>query len=249
MGSVGGQGAAPGWGREGAGSRGRPALSPRPPEAGAPEKGARGEPRTAANKARWRETRRGQPRPLSPPGLSQAAQPQSITWPGIIPACPAAWGICRIISPSSASLFPSPGPHCPPSRETAQRGGQHRLLPLAPAGLATLGVTINTDRLEQTQSPFAFPFRPPPERERTEETGLLLLTSDLRQGVPAGNESEGARGAAAHPDIHLQKEHPTAAPFPPLLSLKRETEGDKKNDPRTSRPPHNQSGGRAKSLR
>ncbi|XP_041333959.1 basic proline-rich protein-like [Pyrgilauda ruficollis] len=57
-----------------------------------------------------------------------------------------------------------------------------------------------------------------------------------------GTESEGARGAAAHPDIHLKKEHPMAAPFPPLLSLKREIERDKKNDPRTSRPPHNQSG-------
>ncbi|XP_041270799.1 collagen alpha-1(I) chain-like [Onychostruthus taczanowskii] len=63
------------------------------------------------------------PRPLPPPGLSQAAQPESNPWPDTIPACPAAWGICRMISPSSASLFPIPGPHCPLSRKTAQLGG------------------------------------------------------------------------------------------------------------------------------
>ncbi|XP_058691682.1 collagen alpha-1(I) chain-like [Poecile atricapillus] len=153
---------------------------------------------------------RGQLRPLPPPGLSQAAQPEKgrRSW--------AAAGAAPV--------------------------GQHRLLPLAPAGLETLGVTIRTDRLKDIQYPLVFQFRPPPERERTEETGLLLLTSDLRQGVPAGNESEGARRAAAHSNIHLQKEHPIAAPFPPLPSLKREIEGDKKNDPRTGWPPHNRSG-------
>lgn len=49
----------------------------------------------------------------APARLSQAAQPEGSTGPDTIPACPAAWGICRVISPSSAALFPNPGPQCP----------------------------------------------------------------------------------------------------------------------------------------
>lgn len=68
------------------------------------------------------------------------------------------------------------------------------------------------------------------------------MISHLRQRVPAGNEGGGAPGGAAHPDIHLQKVHPTAAPFPPLLSLKRKREGNGEKDPPTDRPPRNQPG-------
>lgn len=205
MGSAGGQGAAPGRGQvPGRGqetgrrkqpgpSRPTPAARPRPEarsEAGAQEKGTRWNPELPPTKPDGDRHGGAEPGPTAasaPPGLSQAARPQSSTWPDTIPACPAAWGICRIISPSSASLFPNPGPSLPTLRrdDAAGRRREHqcRAAPTAASRPCGAGDTRGdkTDRLEGIPSPLAFQFRPPPETERTEEIGLLLLTSDLQQ--------------------------------------------------------------------
>lgn len=130
--------------------------------------------------------------------------------------------------------FPSPRA----SLTGGPRGTRHRPLPHPRSrGHREKQTPLKGFGMDKLLPPSSFGLH---QKERAKETGFFfLLTSDLRQKVLAGNEHGRAQGAAPHPDIHLQKVHPTATPFTPLLFLEREIEGNRGNDLPTGRPSRN----------
>lgn len=201
--------AAPGWGsrpgaggREGAGSRARPAAARKSARGtGRWSRGSRGggEPRAPASKTRGRkrEKRRGGAggdRGFCPRRAFRKL-PGPRASPAEVPALPAPQpgGVCRIISPSPASLS-EPRPPPPSPAELAGPGGgggssPGRAAPTAASQSRGAGGERGGRRsrlqglgIHTPLPPSSFGLR---RRERAEETGLLLSAPDLRQRVPS----------------------------------------------------------------
>lgn len=109
--------------------------------------------------------------------------------------------------------------------------------PPVPALLCRAGAAMHGPG--DTQPPPGFGLR---RRERAEGAGLLLSAAELQQEGRGGSARSGrarAQLAAAHPDIHLQKVRPAAAPFifffPFLLKRKGKKNNTKRGDKSISR--------------
>lgn len=265
--------AAPGWGsrpgaggREGAGSRARPAAARKSARGtGRWSRGSRGggEPRAPASKTRGRkrEKRRGGAggdRGFCPRRAFRKL-PGPRASPAEVPARPAPQpgGVCRIISPSPASLS-EPRPPPLPGR-AGGAGGRRRELPGAGSTDRCLSVprsrggawgeAIATPGPRHTHSSPAFQFRPPSEGASRGNRAFVVGTrSTTESPVPAASEGGGAQFAAAHPDIHPRKVHPTAAAFPLFLLFKERAKEQGATSPQPAGLPATSRGGPEKTL-
>lgn len=167
----------------------------------------RGEPGAPHNKTpKGRERQRGRAggnRGLGPFGALPSPPPQEHHLARYHPGLPPTCGIGPTISSSTAFLFQSPVPRPGPSiarcRESCwgwaatgdlARGEQHQQQPVTLWSREHGGrQSLKGYGLYSLLTPSSFGLR---QRERAEETGLLLLTSELRQRAPAGNEGGGA---------------------------------------------------------
>lgn len=142
-------------------------------------------------------------------------------------------GFARLFLLPRLFSLQAPAVPCAPSRELAGAGRQREVSSRAGSFLSPHPRSWgHGDRQSQHKGLGTHSLPPPPsfglhQRERAEETGLLLLTSDLRQRPcwECGWGSPGSRRRSTLTSTRLQKVHPAAATLPLLLSLKNEIEG------------------------